>query len=68
MKSRDAQPGRQEGDARMLTVVPSARARLSVLPAGTVNELMFTVVHLTASETSSSDEIVPTHALGAATA
>ena len=45
----------------MLTVVPDARARLKVCPAGTVNELMFTVVHLTAAETSLIDEIVPVH-------
>ena len=49
----------------MLTVVPSARSRLSVLPAGTVNELMFTVAHSTASSTSSRDEMVPVHARAA---
>lgn len=46
----------------MFTVVPSARSRLNVSPAGTVKELMFTVVHLTAEETSSMDEMVPVHA------
>lgn len=49
----------------MLTVVPSARSRLSVLPAGTVNELMFTVAHSTASSTSSKDAMVPVHARAA---
>ena len=55
----------------MLTVVPSAKSRLNVSPAGTVNELMFTVVHLTAADTSDIDEMVPVHdedACGAAAA
>ena len=52
----------------MLTVVPSARARLNVSPAGTVNELMFTVVHLTAAATSSRDEIVPVQSVAAGAA
>ena len=43
----------------MLTTELSASSRLNVSPAGTVNELMFTVVHLTALETSDKDEIVP---------
>ncbi len=57
-------------DVRMFTVVPVARSRLNVSPAGTVNELMFTVVHLTASSTSSNDEIVPVQSVadGAASA
>lgn len=46
----------------MFTVVLSSRSKLNVSPAGTVNELMFTVVHLTAEETSSMDEMVPVHA------
>lgn len=45
------------------TVVPVNRLREKVLPAGTVNELMFTVVHLTAELTSLSDEISPTQLL-----
>ncbi len=59
----------QEDDIRKLTVVPSARLKSNVLPAGTVNAFMFTVVHLTAAETSSSDEIVPVQSVaeGAAT-
>ena len=47
----------------MLTVVPSRRDREKVSPAGTVNPLMFTVVHLTALETSLMDEIVPVQSL-----
>ena len=47
----------------MLTVVPSSRFNANVLPAGTVNELIFTVVHWTALVTSSKDEIVPTQLL-----
>lgn len=43
-----------------LTVVPAARERSKVLPAGTMKELMLTVVHLTAAATSSKDEMVPT--------
>lgn len=43
----------------MLTVVPSARGRLKVWPAGTVKALMFTVLHLTALVTSERDEMVP---------
>lgn len=43
----------------MLTVVPDASSRLNVSPAGTVNEFILTVVHLTASDTSSSEDIVP---------
>ena len=52
----------------MLTVVPSARSSSKVSPAGTVNELIFTVVHLTALETSDIEEMVPVQelALGAA--
>ena len=53
---------------RMLTVVPSARERSNVFPAGTVNELMFTVVHLTAAETSSKDEMVPVQSVAAGAA
>ena len=49
----------------MLTVVPSRRDREKVSPAGTVNPLMFTVVHLTASSTSSRDEIVPVQSVAA---
>ncbi len=48
----------------MLTVVPVPSLRSKVSPAGTVNELMFTVAHLTASSTSSRDEIVPTQSCG----
>jgi hypothetical protein len=44
----------------MLTVVPASRSNTNVLPAGTMNPLMFTVVHLTALLTSFKDEIVPT--------
>lgn len=47
----------------MFTVVPSARSRLKVSPAGTVNELMLTVVHSTASSTSSREEMVPVQAV-----
>lgn len=54
---------RSELDVRMFTVVPVARSRLNVSPAGTVKELMFTVVHLTAAATSSKDEIVPVQSL-----
>ena len=50
----------------MLTVAPVASLRARVSPAGTVNELMLTVVHLTASSTSSKDEIVPVHGVEAA--
>lgn len=52
----------------MLTVEPWSKSRLKVCPAGTVNALMLTVVHLTALVTSLMDEIVPVHAvlLGAA--
>lgn len=51
-----------------MTVVPSARSNSNVSPAGTVNELIFTVVHLTALDTSDIEEMVPVHelALGAA--
>jgi hypothetical protein len=49
----------------MLTVVPARRLMSNVFPAGTVNELMLTVVHLTAAATSSSDAIVPVHAASA---
>ena len=52
----------------MFTVVPSANLRSNVLPAGTVKELMFTVVHLTAAETSSRDEMVPVQSLAAGAA
>ena len=52
----------------MLTVVPSAKSRLNVSPAGTVNELMFTVVHFTAAATSSRDEIVPVQSVAAGAA
>lgn len=45
------------------TVVPSNRLREKVSPAGTVNELILTVVHLTAELTSLSDEISPTQLL-----
>ena len=55
-------------DIRMFTVVPSANLRSNVLPAGTVKELMFTVVHLTAAETSSRDEMVPVQSLAAGAA
>lgn len=47
----------------MLTVVPDARARLKVSPAGTVKELTLTVVHFTAALTSSRDEMVPVQSL-----
>ena len=40
-------------------MVPVNRSREKVSPAGTVNELIFTVVHLTAEPTSPSDEISP---------
>ena len=43
----------------MLTVLPVARSRLNVCPAGTVNELILIVVHSTALATSSREEIVP---------
>ena len=56
---------REAGDALMLTVVPSARSRLNVSPAGTVNELMTTVVHFTASSTSSREAMVPVQSLAA---
>lgn len=49
--------------SQTLTVVPCSKSRLKVSPAGTVNALMFTVVHCTAAFTSLSDEIVPTHLL-----
>jgi hypothetical protein len=47
----------------MLTVVPARRFSANVLPAGTMNPLMLTVVHLTALLTSFKDEIVPTQLL-----
>lgn len=47
----------------MFTVVPASKDRSKVSPAGTVNALMFTVVHLTAAETSLKDEIIPVHAV-----
>ena len=50
----------------MFTVAPDCSKRLKFLPAGTVKELMFTVAHLTASETSSREEIVPVQAVVAA--
>ena len=46
-----------------MTVVPSSSVSINVLPAGTVNGLIFTVVHLTALLTSFKDEIVPTQLL-----
>ena len=46
----------------MVTVEPDARSSSNVSPAGTVKPLMTTVVHLTASETSSREEMVPVHA------
>lgn len=62
-----------------LTVVPSSSSSSKVLPSGTVKDSMltcaarsakaawgqekFTVVHLIAAATSSSDEIVPVHRL-----
>lgn len=54
----------------MVTVEPDAKLRLSVSPAGTVKLLMTTVVHLTASDTSSKEEMVPvqSEAAGAALA
>lgn len=52
----------------MLTVDPDARARLKVSPAGTVKELMLTVVHFTAALTSSKDEMVPVQSLAAGAA
>lgn len=55
-------------DTPMLTVVPVAKSRLSVSPAGTVNELMTTVVHLTASSTSSKEAMVPVQSLAAGAA
>ena len=50
-------------------MVPVSSLSSNVLPAGTVNPLMFTVVHLTAAETSSSEEMVPVQSVaeGAAT-
>lgn len=53
----------------MFTVVSSAKSSSNVSPAGTVNELMLTVVHFTASATSDIEEMVPVQevALGAAT-
>ena len=45
--------------SRMFTVEPVASERLKVSPAGTVKELMLTVVHFTASLTSSRDEMLP---------
>lgn len=51
----------------MVTVEPDANSRLNVSPAGTVKLLMTTVVHLTASDTSSMEEMVPVQsAAGAA--
>ncbi len=47
---------------------PDARSNSNVLPAGTVNELMFTVVHLTAAATSSSEEMVPVQSVAAGAA
>ena len=41
------------------TTVPVRRGRVKPSPAGTVNPLIFTVAHLTASVMSSRDEIVP---------
>ena len=46
----------------MVTVEPDARSSSNVSPAGTVKPLMTIVVHLTASETSSREEMVPVHA------
>ena len=51
----------------MVTVEPDARSSSNVLPAGTVKPLMTTVVHLTALETSSREEMVPVHAAPSAT-
>jgi len=48
--------------------VPWSSVSENVSPAGTVNELMFTVVHLTALLTSFKEEIVPTQLLLAAEA
>lgn len=52
------------------TVVPVSSLSVKPSPAGTVKLLRFTVVHLTAVDTSSSEEIVPVHCdeLGAAKA
>jgi hypothetical protein len=47
----------------MFTVVPSIRSSVKVSPAGTVNELIVTVVHSTALATSLIDEIVPAHSV-----
>lgn len=52
----------------MVTVVPSRRGRSNVLPAGTVNALMTTVLHFTAAETSSREAMVPVQALAAGAA
>ena len=51
----------------MVTVEPDARSSSNVLPAGTVKPLITTVVHLTASETSSREDMVPVHAAPSAT-
>jgi hypothetical protein len=53
---------RNLGNVLIFTVVPSSKLRSNVSPAGTVNELMFTVVHLTALETSDMEEMVPVQA------
>lgn len=46
-------------NARSSAVVPSSKSRSKVPPAGTVNALVSTVVHLTASSTSSRLLMVP---------
>lgn len=46
--------------------MPDTRDSEKVSPAGTVNALILTVVHSTASLTSLMEEMVPTQALGAA--
>lgn len=45
----------------IVTVLPEASGRLNVWPAGTVKELITTVVHLTAFAISFRDAIVPVH-------
>lgn len=44
-----------------MTVDPVASLRVNVCPAGTVKELIMTVVHSTADDTSSKVEMVPVH-------
>ena len=47
--------------ALKLTVDTDLSDKANIFPAGTVKLFILTVVHSTASETSSNEEIVPTH-------